>query len=73
MRSAGRFSWIVNLHSKLPNPTLEVKFCTGQNTNAVQRRKGFQAREIDQKSKGPSFRKVANVFNAQQKVNINIG
>ena len=35
--------------------------------------KGFQAREIDQKSKGQSFRKVANVFNAQQKVNINIG
>jgi len=35
--------------------------------------KGFQAREIDQKSKGLSFRKVANVFNAQQKVNINIG
>ena len=28
MRSAGRFSWIVNLHLKLPNPTLEVKFCT---------------------------------------------
>jgi len=37
------------------------------------KRKGFQAREIDQKSKGQSFRKVANVFNAQQKVNINIG
>jgi hypothetical protein len=49
---------------------------TGQNTNTLSnclKRKGFQAREIDQKSKGPSFRKVANVFNAQQKVNINIG
>ena len=62
MRPAGRFSWIVNLHLKLPNPTFEVNFC--QNTNAVQRFKAqrlLKERYIRQKAKG---HKVANVFYA---------
>jgi len=50
---------------KLLNPALEVSFCTGQNSKAVQR---FKARDIDQKAK--IFHKVANVLNAQLKVNI---